>query len=155
MLKTILLGENNPQSADPARALYPAPAHSAGANLLKMLQVRVPEATTEDYLRTFDRRNLLDSTEWDAKLAEAAGPAVWDDLEGRRVVLLGMQVVRAVLGSGDGVAPIEWRRSLDGHTWCYLPHPSGKNRWYNDDANRAAAELLLEELFRMYTDGQR
>lgn len=149
MLKTVLLGENNPQSADPARALWPAPAGAAGYNLFKLLRARVPEATEQDYLRAFDRRNLLDSVEWDKKKGAIAGPVVWDELTNRRVVLLGMTVLRCVFGEEGavGIQPIEWRTDLEGRTWCFLPHPSGRNLWYNDDANRAAAELLMEELY--------
>jgi hypothetical protein len=72
-------------------------------------------------------------------------------------VLAGTEVVRA-LGHrarpmrGDklpwsltGPDPLCWYESGEGVIMAVLPHPSGKNRWYNDKRCRAAATAFLRE----------
>lgn len=69
---------------------------------------------------------------------------------GDAVLLLGRRVVRAFgledlrpLGSvsrSAGIGPII----------VAVPHPSGRNRWYNDPANAADAEDVLRSVWRLY-----
>lgn len=151
MKKPLLLGMNNPLSDDPHYDLYPYPDGSAGHRLWQLM----PEGMTRgEYLRAFDRRNLLRAREWSAPAARRAAAALLPELHGRVVVVLGTEV-RAALGlpkvlpltrqearlplgaAGDRVVRFEW---------VALPHPSGRNYWYNDDANREAARALLSEL---------
>ena len=88
--------------------------------------------------------------------ALAALAARYDFLSGFRYLLAGSEVVRA-LGkralvardarrlpwhrSGPGV--LRWYESAEGVTMAVLPHPSGRNRWYNDPRCRRAAERFL------------
>lgn len=77
-------------------------------------------------------------------------------LRGRRVVLLGVDVVRCF--GYDSAKPLVWEEpssrfaGLAGFragrmglpfTWAYLPHLSGRNRFYNDPVARGAAEEFL------------
>lgn len=95
-----------------------------------------------EYCRLTDRRNLLDSTDWDPVAARSGAAALWNDLQGRRVVVLGGSA-RAVLWL-PGTTPASWRTDR-GVTWSYLPHPSGLCRDYNDPVMRLIAGLLIEE----------
>lgn len=59
----------------------------------------------------------------------------------RRVVILCGRAAAAAFGLGD--APfLEWR-DVDRAAVVVVPHPSGRNRWWNEEENRAAAERVL------------
>lgn len=150
-MKPLLLGANNPLSDDPEFDLYPYPEGSAGHRLWRLL----PEGTSRaQYLAAFDRRNLLRAREWSAAEARRAAQALLPDLVGRLVVVLGTEV-RSALGlpkveplsineswlhpTGSPDLPVELR-------WAALPHPSGRNLWYNNEANRLRASDLLERI---------
>ena len=144
--RPVLLGMNNPLSDDPAFDLYPYPEGSAGWRLWKML----PEGTSRtDYLRSFERRNLLHSREWSVTSARRAAVEVLPSLVGRRVVILGTEV-RAALGLPK-VAPLstgvlDWGEASV--YWMALPHPSGRNIWYNEPGNRERVGQVLNQLRR-------
>ena len=148
MKKSLLLGMNNPLSDDPEFDLYPYPEGSAGWCLWKML----PEGTTRrQYLDMFDRRNLLRAREWDQRAARAAAQELLPELGGRRVVVLGSQV-RAALGLPKA-EPLVWYKMLTprvgqkaaAFSYAALPHPSGRNMWYNAPTNREAVGKFLVE----------
>jgi hypothetical protein len=40
---------------------------------------------------------------------------------------------------------LSWYESREGVVMSVLPHPSGRNRWYNDERCRAAAQKFLRE----------
>lgn len=141
-MRPVLVGMNNPLSEKPEHALYPMPSGATGHRIWQMLHERTG-ASRAAYLRAFDRRNVLDSRTWNREAARSAGLTMWLSLEGRTVVLLGREVLRA-MGLGQ-TAPLEWH--LDTQRWCYMPHPSGLNHWYNDPVNWAAASLRLEQLY--------
>lgn len=144
--RPLLLGMNNPLSDDPEFDLYPYPAGSAGYRLWRLL----PEGTSRaQYLAAFDRRNLLRAREWSAAEARRAAQALLPDLVGRLVVVLGTEV-RSALGLPK-VEPLSINESwLPGSPaqlrWVALPHPSGRNLWYNNEANRLRASDLLERI---------
>lgn len=141
-VKPLLLGMNNPLSDSPEYDLYPYPEGSTGYRIWKML----PEGTTRSqYLEAFDRRNLLRSRRWDLRAARAAVLEVAPHLDGRVVVVLGTQV-RAALGL-EPVEPLTVMGATlsTGHsmTCVAVPHPSGRNYWYNTPGNRdRVCELL-------------
>lgn len=96
--------------------------------------------TLEDFLRYFDRVNLLhvrqDSKEkgfeFDAKAAAAEACRLRKEWpSGRTVILLGRRVAEAF---GVPQTPYFERRIHD-HDFYVVPHPSGLNRWYNDPTN--------------------
>lgn len=138
---------NNPVSPHPAHALFPSPPNCTGARVHAMLAARTG-ATREDYLKGFDRFNVMVG-EWDAQKAASFGRELWTRLAGRAIVLLGQEVLRTVGQHEKATAPIPPLRwaSGGGRGWILLPHPSGRNHWYNTPANKLGAELLLEELY--------
>jgi hypothetical protein len=142
-LKPVLLGMNNPYSERPDRALAPLPVNSAGGRIHKMLRARTG-ATKSQYMRAFERRNLLDRVEWCAVEAAARAQDLVTDLQGREVVVFGWVVAEALgLPKDVIIHPFEHRGVL----WRRVPHPSGRNLWYNKRENTAMVELLLEELY--------
>lgn len=136
---------NNPLSDDPEFDLYPYPEGSTGHRLWKLL----PDGTTRaQYLAAFDRRNLICGREWNAALARRAGRALLPELVGRTVGVLGSEV-RSALGLPK-VEPLSVQQTPVGGggimTWIAFPHPSGRNLWYNNEANRLHAMYVLERL---------
>lgn len=137
----------------PEHALYPSPTNSAGWKLWKMLNERTG-AFRRDYLRAFDRRNLLCARTWkkvDAKVA--AGSFLTKECTrieaGTTIVVLGEET-RATLELPKLLILPQTHMGL---IWRQLPHPSGRNLWYNDKSNRAVAALLLEELYETHRTG--
>lgn len=129
----------NPISDDPEFDLYPYPEGSTGWWLWKML----PEDTTRaQYLDMFDRRNLLRAREWSGDAARRAAKLLLPTLTGRAVVVLGTQV-RAAL-SLPLTEPLVWRRCVPYEfDWIAVPHPSGRNRWYNGPGHRDEVGAML------------
>jgi hypothetical protein len=141
-LRPVLLGMNNPVSSDPAHALYPHPPGCTGWRLWDMLNDRMDVSKTQ-YLRAFDRRNLVDGKTWHPGEAARRAASLIEELRGREIVVLGA-APRRILGLPELlVHPIQWR----GSTWRQLPHPSGRNLWYNDPTCRVLASCLLAELY--------
>lgn len=60
-----------------------------------------------------------------------------------RIVLLGRRMAAAFRASKR--KPLQWQE-LGGAQVAYFPHPSGANRWWNRDENRAAAVAFLRGL---------
>lgn len=151
-LRPILLGMNNPLSRRPEHALYPEPSGCTGHRIFMMLKSVLPEISEEDYLSKFDRRNMLVGEEWKLELARHAAADIWPLTRGRKIVMLGAQVCRAMgLSNGSrAVPPLCWQTvaTYGGAQWAQVPHPSGLNRWYNQPGNRAAAAAFLAELYR-------
>lgn len=156
MDRPVLVGMNNPLRSDPRYALYPAPSGVTGHRIWRMLN-EASDAGIRDYLRVFDRRNVLNAIEWDKTAARAEGPRLWRQLGGRTVVLLGRDVLSSI--GLQQTMPLEWHGPSPHKTgpqparWCYLPHPSGLNHWYNDPVKRWAAALRLESLYEEYLSG--
>ncbi len=161
MSRPLLVGLHNPLSPKPEHALYPRPEGCTGWRLLRMLG---PAYTERDYLRAFDRVDLLDHHEqvggkgYAARLRWARVRLLEHVIAGRyeTVVLLGTDVWRAVLGPRELASGRKMRPP-----WCLweevpvggrvvrfltLPHPSGRNRWYQDRVNEAAARRALRQL---------
>ncbi len=153
-MKPLLVGLQNPLSDDPRYALYPEPTGSTGWRIAEMLR---PAFSHRDYLALFDRTNLLDRT------AQIGGPGYTARL--RRgadrlndlivshghelVVLFGGDVWRAVLGLPKVRPPWlswQWGTIVPPVRFLTLPHPSGRNRWYSDAENSAAAARALRQL---------
>lgn len=134
---------NNPLSERPEHALFPYPQGSTGWRIWQMLKSRLPDVSRVDYLRGFDRVNLINSREWDAAEAWAAAEHLPSLYRGRTIVVFGEAVRKALELPKELVHPVQRR----GCTWRMLPHPSGRCRWYNDPAQTALAAALLEELY--------
>lgn len=136
MKKPLLVGINNPLSDDPEHALYPYPPNCTGARVHRLLM----PMTRSEYLNTFDRTNMVEGALWTAKRARDNVARIRALMSGRRSVLLGAEVHRA-LGFAK-LARLRWHK-LDDARFILLPHPSGRNHWYNDRYNAAAARRAL------------
>lgn len=143
--RPVLVGMNNPVSSLPEHALFPYPPGCTGHRLLEMLQSRVPEATRKQYLERFDRRNVVYAKEFNKKIAADGARALHEEFWGskRTIVLLGRDTVAAF-----GIPPLLIHPQIvGGATWRQIPHPSGRNFWYNVEQNRLLVAMLLEDLF--------
>lgn len=132
---------NNPISINPKYALYPLPTGCAGNRLWKVLH-DVNHATLRGYVETFDRTNLVVGP-WDREKARVRAAVLVHERQDATTVLLGLDVQRAF---GISAKPLEHEYLGTAHFIC-VPHPSGRNPWYNDPTNRRKVGLLLAELY--------
>lgn len=141
--RPVLLGMNNPLSADPKHALAPYPEQSTGHRLWAMLNEQ-NGASRRDYMNVFDRREVLESRFWNAKDAAVNAPRLFNELSGREVVVLGHSVKDslALWTLAIGKPVIE-----HGILWRFMLDPSSRSRAYYDPEVRVYAMLLLEELY--------
>lgn len=131
MRRPLLLGIDNPHSANPRAALLPRPPGSAGGRLLAMSGMPWSE-----YRLAFDRVNACDVRAHQTQ-------AVLGD---RWVLILGRQAWRMVRMLGDGVFfREEFSRELCS-TVVLVPHPSGRNHFYNEEKNRERLGALLRRV---------
>lgn len=156
-MKTVLIGQAPSRTSDPRRPLSGDPLASKLAALCGL--------TKAEYLRAFERRNLLDrwpgkATKGDAWPAKEALSAAWNlgpRLRGRRAIFLGRRVAEA-FGMPKRAPFLDWVAfrvrprpgNRAGHSVgeaAIFPHPSGVNLWWNDPRNvRRAARFLKGEL---------
>lgn len=137
--KVWLIGENNPYGPDPRFALYPLPERSAGGRLCHVIL----GMQRTDYLRAFERANLLSQSRWSAPAARNAAMALRERVGDGRVILFGAKVHDAWC----------WH-ARPGRKWVpfsyvengvlALPHPSGLCRLWNEPGaiERARAAVL-------------
>ena len=101
-----------------------------------------------EYLRAFDRVNLLNSRRWDAKQARRSAGRITH----RRRILLGSRVAAA-----HEVKFIPFRVqvlydiNVDGKPYVrilVLPHPSGRCRVWNDPAAAVRARVAVERFLK-------
>jgi hypothetical protein len=138
-----LIGENNPYGPDPRFALYCEPPHSAGGRLRRL----VLAMTERDYLRSFERRNLLSQDRWSVPAARKAAADLRAQMtEDDRVILFGRRVFDA------WTAPLGWKwRPFEAYLMdplsreqiLALPHPSGLSRAWNEEGAFARARLVV------------
>lgn len=146
-MRPLLIGQAPGPNTRSDKPLFPYPSTSAGGRLQQMTGL-----TRGQYLRTFDRMNLLqhfpgsvqNGDSFPLSKARPAAQAVEQVLGGRRVVLVGRNVATAF---GFRESPFfEW---FDQPIWGYeavvVPHPSGRNHWYNNEENRALARCWWAE----------
>lgn len=133
-LDAIIVGENNPYNDDPKLALWPSPPSAAGGRLARILGLG------DSDLQATWRANLC-REKWTAPTARAkaalllGGP--W-----QRFVLLGSKVRDAFAEAGQdttvGYAISAAREAgtmivkTNGVSLLLLPHPSGRNRAWNE-----------------------
>lgn len=101
-------------------------------------------ASKSQYLRAFERRNLVDGKRWDRGIAAAAAEKLFGAMQGREVVVFGEEPRRMLGLPKLLIHPV----LLRGVTWRQLPHPSGRCLWYNDPDCRALVAALLAELYQ-------
>lgn len=147
-MRPVLVGMNNPVSSAPEHALFPYPQGCTGWRAWQLLRAAAGEVTRRQYLDAFERVNVLPGRQWDRHAARLAGPPIRDRLvlDRRAFVALGAATREAL--NTPLTEPGEWRDYLTGARCTWLPHPSGRNRWYNDPWNAGAAARVLAELYR-------
>lgn len=119
----------------PTEDLYIRPLGCSGHRLSLLFG-----KTDEEYLTAFDRRNLLTSMEDNP--AEAAERFKSTLEKGDQVVLLGEAVRRSLDLPKMLIHPL----TVDGITYRQIPHPSGRNRFYNDPALKFLVGDMLKSL---------
>lgn len=163
--RVLMIGEDNPQSAEPEHALYCAPDGVAGHRL----QSKILGISRLDYLAIW-RANLCCPT-WNLREARERARVLLpqakhleDAVPWEIVVLLGAKVAKVVTDV-LGVMPM---RPFDYRRWCRayvevprkvtirseplvcLPHPSGRCRAWNDPSTvhkaRAAMASAVPEI---------
>lgn len=141
--RPVLIGMNNPQGNE---AFDPFTPNTSGFRLLQFLKIRMPKVNGETFCKVFDRRNLIEGLEWDPGMAErhVRETRLWESLEDCDVVVFG-NAVRMALDLP--VVPKVVLQEYHGVRWRFLPHPSGRALWYNEQLSREMAALVLEELY--------
>lgn len=142
-MRVALVGLAPGPNTNPEYPLWPAPAGSAGGRLYALSGLRMV-----DYLGTFERHNLLDRCPKPADLTAERLARAYAGLRPTLVgcpyvVLLGREVAEAF-----GLAEAElltWHK-VKLSLVAVLPHPSGRNRWYNTAENVARVRDFFKEL---------
>ena len=136
----LLIGQAPGLNTRPDLPLYPVPATMTGGRLAALMGL-----TPREYLVRFERINLLQEypgrTGRDDKfpmgVARAAAGAIKPLLSDRVVVLVGRNVANAF---GHDTPFHQWSEPGFCRMLAVVPHPSGRNHWYNDPANRELAQ---------------
>lgn len=148
MYHLLLVGMDNPQSSDPRYALFPHPPGCAGHRLMQMIQEVEPNVTRGAY-QNIVKTNLFAVGSYVKEIAPEAGLVLRRQIAvaGWHAVLLGNNAADAVMPGLRITNPaMEWKPLGTGKvTW--LPHPSGRNTFYNDVRNRKkVGEFLVKEM---------
>jgi hypothetical protein len=137
-----ILGLSQPQPNAPP--LCPRVPGTAGNRLWAMVN-EVSGITQNEWLSSTQRVNLLTDAVLPRDYRGAArrrGEFLGPLIRVRTVVLLGSDVSYAV---GHDLPPLVWAEDRD---WIMVPHPSGKNLWYNNPIHRLAVGILLTDVLR-------
>lgn len=156
-VKAVLVGEDNPYSARPDRALFPEPERSAGGRLCRV----VIGLEVAHYLAIYARVNLC-AQRWNAREARERAVSLiaeWDALDDARraagslapqsatpFVLLGRKVSEAFAGYFTPYTTLFTGTRAVRRDYAMLPHPSGLNRMWNEPR---AVERARETLARV------
>lgn len=150
--KIVIIGMCNPQSTRPEHALWTQPPGCTGHRLWQLATARTG-VSEDEWLAMTDRRNLCTGS-WDRARAREQAEAWRDELAGRTVIQLGLEVLAAMRCYTRRDWPqdilyrrLEWQRGRD---WIMVPHTSGLSHFYNADGHRAAVEILLQELIEQW-----
>ena len=82
---------------------------------------------------------------FDARGAQIAASAFIEGFSALdEIVFLGKKVAKA-FGAAD-MGWLERRNLVSGQVAYLLPHPSGRNRWYNSGENRACASAFVKRI---------
>lgn len=155
----LVVGEDNPQSADPREALYPYPVGCAGYNYAE----NIANVGSSHHLATW-RTNLCNPT-WNKKQAElrALDLVIAEGVPWRTIVMLGRKVAGAFAGALSAYnpplkfapftitrvlhrvreCPTPTAADLDWIQLVSLPHPSGRCREWGNPVNVHRARALL------------
>jgi hypothetical protein len=148
-MKPTLVGMNNPVSSKPEHVLYPVPDGCTGNRIWRMIADVDWTVGQRDYIRAFERLNVLPGKVWNASEARRRGRELFAELcarGGGHVLVFGAQTRDAM---GLPLIPIcEWRQVAFGCAWTWAPHPSGRNPWYNVEDNRRIVGNFLLQMYK-------
>ncbi len=142
----LLIGQAPGPNTDPRLPLFPVPSTSAGGRLASFAGM-----TRGEYLMSLERINLLQNfpgktgrdDKFPMKDAKIAARAIRPLLDDRVVILVGRNVANAF------ELDIEFHQFVPGFDFCrelaVVPHPSGRNHWYNKEENK----LIAKEFWAM------
>lgn len=150
--RIVIVGMTNPLSRDPDHALYTQPPGCTGHRLWQMAKARTG-ISEEAWLDMTDRRNLC-LGEWDREQARVSARDMVRELRGKVTIFLGADVAGCFPSCG---MTAQWMGRWgtpprEPEPWIHLPHPSGRNHWYNDPVCRAGVEILLADLIHLCTE---
>jgi hypothetical protein len=131
----ILIGMNNPHADE---ALVPTRRGDAASRLEAITGV-----TIKDH---FDCLNMCCDRYWNPAAARRRGVIIRQIVTEAgvdKVVVLGRDAWRAL-----GFKAAESAIVIVANKWHRVPHPSGKNLWYNSQANRTKVKRLFEALVK-------
>lgn len=141
--RILLIGQAPGPNTDPALPLYPYSRTSTGGKLQELMDL-----SRLQYLDLFDRINLLNKfpgrqardDRFPMREAKIAASAIKPLLHSRTVVLVGRNVANAFELEADFHDWMEWPLNEGGVCLvAVVPHPSGRNHWYNQKKNKQAA----------------
>lgn len=160
MSRPLLIGQAPGPNTRPDLPLFPHPRTSAGGRLAYFLGL-----SRTEYLRIFDRVNLIQEfpgrwkrdDKWPTARARDAANAMRPLLAGRQVIMVGRNVATAFGVPKDmpflQTFTMDCRRASIsncslGHecTTTIIPHPSGRNHWYNRVENTVALQLFWRDM---------
>lgn len=132
------------------------PDTASGSRLAELAGLHLASSSDASLEKYFGLDNLVPYPDPSRRALRDAAQ-LYTFMRGWWYVLAGTEVVRA-LGHrarpvrGDrlpwsltGPDPLVWYESGEGVVMAVLPHPSGRNRWYNDKRCRAAAMAFLRD----------
>ncbi len=157
-MKTLLVGLDNPYSRNPEHALLPMPDGATGDHLVKLIGTVHPNYSRSRFLADFGRCNLYPGVRANSGKGTRSMDrlmARWcflyaRDMGAMAVVLLGKRVRLAfaefvqVVGSDVDLEQYDMGRRMI--AFYGIPHPSGRNLWYNFEGNCDRVARLLESL---------
>jgi uracil-DNA glycosylase len=158
MKRVVLIGQAPGPNTNPEAPLFPAPRTSAGGRLMEFLGL-----STGEYLERFDRYNLLQKfpgkdaggeDKFSMRQARLCAGAIKPFLHKRCVVFVGRAVAEAFGYPKCRLEFFEWaaHRPVHGsnqHFVCSaIPHPSGRNHFYNDPENKLKLKTFFEQSLR-------
>ena len=143
----LLIGQAPGPNTDPALPLFPVPWTSAGGRLVQFMGI-----TRGHYLMAFDRINLLQTfpgkhkrdDKFPMRDAKIAARAIRPLLEDRVVILIGRNVAEAFelkIEFHEWVPVLPFCKTL-----AVVPHPSGRNHWYNSQENKLTARSFWQQV---------
>ncbi len=149
--RALLIGEDFGHAHDRYLSDRYALTGQSGERLASLAGLEFPGG----YVRLFDRSNVVERPDdWrdPAKVATGVERLTARMLDESRVILLGRRVAAAF--DVVDLDMLEWRlwrvrvhgaMVTPGTQIARLPHPSGRNRWWNDQANTQRAQTFMRD----------
>lgn len=140
-----IFGERPGPNTDPERPLYPHTTTGAAARLIRLL-----DWTTDFYLENTLRYNVVDNLRVSTRSDNARTRVILRMQEERRVnpnarfLFLGKEALSSM--KRQGREPLWDNGEIRGDV-MYIPHPSGRNLFYNDEQSVRYIKSQLVKFF--------